>query len=528
MTKKHYYLIALICLLIETGYAQDAYQRNLFADVQHYVFSLALNDNSNEIFGESLITVNLENTTHPFVLDLIGKSGQYGMELTGVFEGNSKASYEYTDDKILIHPLPEAGKVRTYKVQYHGIPEKGLVIATTKFGQRSFFGDNWPNLASHWLPCVDHPYDKASVEFRVTAPEYYDVVATGKKVEESNLGNGYKLTSYHEPARVATKVMTIGVSKFASKVLGYVDDVEVSAWVYPENRLEGFSDFDESTKILQYYVEHIGPYSYAKLANMQAKTAWGGLENAGTIAYSETSITGKNEIQGLMAHEIAHQWFGDSASENSWNHVWLSEGFATYFTILYQESVDGNEKRKAELAIDRTEVIDYYQTNPSPVVDLTIKDPTKVLNKNSYQKGGWVLNMLRHKLGDEVFWKGIKSYYQSYKDKNAMTDDFRKVMEEASGEDLDVFFEQWIFTKGYPEVKWDWKYKNGKVMISLEQLQQQHVFRFPVEFGIRIGDQLILKSAAVNDRVESFEFDAAGKPSSVVIDPDFWLLFEEK
>ena len=528
MTKNYYFLIALICFLSESVFAQDTYKRNISADVQHYVFSLSLNDNNNEITGESLITVNLENTTDTFALDLIGRSGNFGMELTGVFEGNSKANYEYVDDKILIHPSPQTDMVRTYTVQYHGIPEKGLIIDKTKYGQRSFFGDNWPNLARHWLPSVDHPYDKATVEFRVTAPEYYDVVATGKKVEESNLGNGYKLTSYNEPAQVATKVMTIGVTKFASKVLGKAGDIEVSAWVYPENRLEGFSDFEESTKILRYYIDHIGPYSYAKLANMQVKTAWGGLENAGTIAYNEKSITGKNEIQGLMAHEIAHQWFGDSATENSWNHVWLSEGFATYFTILYQESVVGNEKRKEELSKDREEVIEYYHKNPSPVVDMTIKDPKKVLNKNSYQKGGWVLNMLRHKLGDEVFWKGIQVYYDTYKDTNVMTDDFRKIMEKVSGEDLEDFFEQWIFTKGYPEIKWDWKYKNGKVIISVEQVQKHHVFKFPIEFGILAGNQMHIKSAEVVKRAEHFEFETESKPESVVIDPELWLLYEEK
>ena len=229
-----------------------------------------------------------------------------------------------------------------------------------------------------------------------------------------------------------------------------------------------------------------------------------------------------------MAHEIAHQYFGNSATENSWNHVWLSEGFATYFTILYQESVSGDEKRKEELAKDREEVIEFYQNTPSSVVDVTIKDPRKDLNKNSYQKGGWVLNMLRHKLGDEVFWRGIRLYYKTYKDTNVMTVDFQKVMEQVSGKDLEDFFEQWVFTKGYPEIKWHWKYKNGKVLISLEQMQKHHVFRFPIEFGLLIGDQLTVKSAEIYKRSENFEFDAENKPESVVIDPEFWLLYEEK
>jgi len=528
MIKKYYTLVAIVSLLVNSLFAQDIYERNSTVDVQHYIFNLSLNDDNNEISGEALVTVNFDKSKDTFALDLIAKSGTYGMEVTEVFEGEIKANYKYENNKITIIPALQTEATRTYKIQYHGIAEKGLVIDTTKYGQRTFFGDNWPNLARHWLPSVDHPYDKASVEFRVTAPAHYDVVATGKKVEESNLGNGFKLTSYKEPAPVAMKVVTIGVTKFAIKNLGQVDDIEVSAWVYPENRLAGFSDFAEATNILQYFIEEVGPYSYAKLANMQAKTKWGGLENAGTISYKEKSITGKNEIQGLMAHEIAHQWFGNSATENSWNHVWLSEGFATYFAILYQESVDGNEKRKDEVLQDRKDVIAYYKKNPSPIVDNTIKDPKKVLNKNTYQKGGWVLNMLRHQLGDAVFWKGIQLYYKTYKDSNVMTADFQKAMEEVSGEDLEDFFEQWIFVKGYPEIQWSWTYKNGKVIISIEQMQEQHIFKFPLEFGMFINGKTRIGTVQVTDKKSTFEIVTNEMPVGLVIDPEYWLLFEEK
>lgn len=464
--------------------AQDTYQRNSSADVQSYVFSLTLSDESNLIKGEAEINVDFTQKVNPFSLDLIQKNGEYGMTISQVLEGEIPAIYTFNNHKIEITPSPSEEKNRTYKVIYEGIPERGLVIDTTKFGQRSFFGDNWPNLARHWLPSVDHPYDKASIEFRITAPAHYDVVATGEKVEESNLGSDQKLTVYKEPAPVAMKVVTIGVTKFASKLLGEVYDIPVSAWVYPENRLDGFSDYRVASKVLKYFIDQIGPYSYAKLANMQAKTQWGGLENAGTIAYFENSVTGKNEVEGLIAHEIAHQWFGNSASENDWNHVWLSEGFATYFSILYLEASYGSEKRKEELEQDRKEIIDYYRNNPSPIVDYSIKDPMMVLSVNTYQKAGWVLNMLRHKLGDEVFWKGIRTYYEKYRNSNALTKDFREVMETVSGEDLKTFFEQWIFTKGHPELKWEWNYEGKQLNISIDQLQKHHTYSFPLEIGI--------------------------------------------
>ena len=293
MSKKMYLFSIMVSLTTAMSSAQDAYQKNESADVKNYVFGLHLNDDNNEIKGEALITVDLKNDTGQFALDLVGKSGEYGMEVTQVLEDSIAAEYEFSDDKIVIQPKLNQAGTKTFKVQYQGIPERGLVIDTTKFGQRSFFGDNWPNLARHWLPAVDHPYDKASVEFRITAPEHYDVVATGEKIEESNLGNGQKLTIYREPAPVAMKVVTIGVTKFASKLLDVVDEIPVTAWVYPENRLDGFSDYAVATKVLDYFIDHIGPYVYAKLANMQAKTQWGGLENAGTISYFENSVTGK-------------------------------------------------------------------------------------------------------------------------------------------------------------------------------------------------------------------------------------------
>ena len=507
-------------------WTQDAYQRNESADVMNYVFNLHLNDDSDEIKGEALITVNLKNEVEQFSLDLIAKSDKYGMEVTEVLEDSTVADYSFSEDNIVI--VPRLKGTRTFSVKYKGIPERGLVIDTTKFGQRSFFGDNWPNLARHWLPCVDHPYDKASVEFRITAPEHYDVVATGEKIEESNLGNGLKLTTYSEPAPVAMKVVTIGVTKFASKLLAIVDDIPVTAWVYPENRLDGFSDYAVSTKVLDYFIGHIGPYAYAKLANMQAKTQWGGLENAGTISYFENSVTGKNEVEGLIAHEIAHQWFGNSASEASWNHVWLSEGFATYFSILYLEHVYGNEKRKEELILDRKQVIEYYKKNPSSIVDYSIKDPFKVLSTNTYQKGGWVLNMLRHQLGDEVFWEGIRKYYETYENSNALTKDFRAIMETISGENLEDYFNQWIFTKGHPELKWNWKYRKGKLLISMDQIQDHHIFKFPLEIGIHKGGQMQTKTVEVNEKSKTYEIKVDSKPTDVILDPEVWLLFEEK
>ena len=136
--------------------------------------------------------------------------------------------------------------------------------------------------------------------------------------------------------------------------------------------------------------------------------------------------------------------------------------------------------------------------------------------------------MLRHKLGDEVFWKGIRTYYEKYRNSNAMTDDFREVMESVSGKDLNAFFEQWIFTKGYPELKWKWSYKGKKLNISIVQLQKHHTYSFPLEIGVTINGKTTINTVEVTDAKANFSIKTDAKPDSVILDPDSWLLFEDK
>ncbi|MFD2144179.1 M1 family aminopeptidase [Mucilaginibacter antarcticus] len=273
--------------------------------------------------------------------------------------------------------------------------------------QAHFFGDNWPNRAHNWLPCVDEPADKASVSFTVTAPDHYQVVANGVKGIETALPGQLKITRWSETAQLPTKVMVIGVAEFAIDHPKDVDDIPVYTYVFPENAAAGFRSYAVAGEILPFYIKNIGPYDYKKLANIQSKTIFGGMENAGAIFYSENSVTEKG-IESLMAHEIAHQWFGDAVSEKSFHHLWLSEGFATYLTNYYLESKYGVDSLKALLAEQRAKIFKFERTGLKPVIDTTVTgDYMLLLNPNSYEKGAWVLHMLRRKIGDGAFLKDL-------------------------------------------------------------------------------------------------------------------------
>ncbi|MFZ1808852.1 MAG: M1 family metallopeptidase [Cyclobacteriaceae bacterium] len=525
--------LALCLISVSQLFATDPYPRNPNIDIQHYLFQIDLNDSDNTIAGTTEVTILFKNSVSSFELDLVGKSQNGGgMIVSSVTQNKNPLKFTQQNDRlsITLNSPPQKGEELTITINYSGTPSDGLVISTNKFGDRTFFGDNWPNRAHHWLPTIDHPYDKASCEFIITAPSHYQAIANGILVEKTNLPNNRTLTHWKETVVLPTKVMVIGVAKFAVSTAGVVNNIPVETWVYPQNKEAGFGDFKMATSVLNYFIEHVGPYPYQKLANVQSTTRFGGMENASNIFYFENSVTGKNEREGLIAHEIAHQWFGDSASEMDWYHVWLSEGFATYFTNLYYEATYGKEELASRMATQRTKVVAYYKENPAPVIDTTLIDINKVLSTNSYQKGSWVLHMLRKEVGDKAFWNGIRTYYQTYQNSNALTSDFRAVMEKASGKDLKQFFDQWLRIAGHPEIAASWSYDAKKKQVDLIVKQVQTTkFTTPIEIGVKTDDgSMGIQTLQLAGKETKFSFSAEKRPLELILDPQTWLLFEGK
>jgi aminopeptidase N len=279
-------------------------------------------------------------------------------------------------------------------------------------------------------------------------------------------------------------------------------------------------------EILPFFTKNVGPYAYKKLANVQSKTTFGGLENANTIFYSEGSVSGNRRSEALIAHEIAHQWFGNMATEKTFAHLWLSEGFATYMTILYLENKYGVDTAIHMLKQDRREVIAHAKTSNRPVVDTT-HDYMELLNANSYQKGGWILHMLRNELGDSVFWQGIRKYYSTYAGSTADTDDLRKILENVSGKNLELFFRQWLFTPGVPQLDIQWSYARNKVDIFFRQLQPLP-FDLKIDINIITGSGTTKKTIALNTKDKMFTFDLPVTPTRIEIDPQVKLLADWK
>jgi aminopeptidase N len=528
--------IILFFLIITSN---TLYAQNKSIDVQHYRFEISLNDSNNIIHGKASINFRVKEAGSMVSLDLtsfIDSTGK-GMKVFKVLDNNKDLKFTQDSNHLNIYFSTSLAldNQTTVQISYEGIPADGLIIDNNKFNQRTFFADNWPNRAHNWIPCNDHPSDKASVEFIVTAPDHYQVIANGILVEESNLPGHLKLTHWKEYLVLPTKIMVIGVADFAVQLAAEINNVPVTSWVFPENRDSGFVQYAISKNILPFYIKYIGPYPYRKLANVQSKTVFGGMENAGNIFYYQNSVITDLPlpkdyipIEGLFAHEAAHQWFGDEASESDWQHVWLSEGFATYMTHLYFENRYGTDSLKKRMQHDRDSVIAFYKKRKTPIVDTSAgKDIWQLLNKNSYEKGSWVLHMLRRKLGDPAFQKGIRTYYASYRGKNASTDDFRRVMEQVSKESLQLFFKQWLYTKGHPMLQGKWKYASGKKVLTITINQtQDFLFQFPLQLAIQGGSHTIFKTFEIRNRSTNITVPLNFRPVSILMDPGINLLFE--
>lgn len=506
-------------------------------DVLHYTYEVELNDNNDSIDGKAFIQFIVTSPTSSFSFDLatINKDKK-GMVVTGVFLGTPpfpSTGIKQMNEKLTITTVStfKKGDTASVSIHYKGIPADGLIISKNKYGHRTFFSDNWPNRAHYWIPCVDDPGDKATVEFIVTAPSHYQVISNGIQMEETNLPGNKKLTHWKETVPLPTKVMAIGVADFAVNYAGDVNCIPVSSWVFPENKKEGFYDYAPAKNILAFYDNYIGSYPFRKLANVQSKTIFGGMENASAIFYFENSVTGDKQQETLLAHEIVHQWFGNMATEKSFAHLWLSEGFATYLTHIFIESKYGTDSLNKRMQNEREEIIDFVKTSNKPVVD-SVSPYMQLLNTNSYQKGGWVLHMLRRELGDSVFKKSIRKYYATYAGKNAETKDLQKVFEIVSGKDLSQFFKQWLFTPENPKLQITWKYveKGQQLNVTVKQLQK-NLFTIPLQIAVAVGpgtSKTQIKTIQISKLIETFIIPVGRKAYLFANSPDplTSLLFE--
>ena len=540
--KQILYLFFGISLIFNGSKAQaDDYPVNKNIDIKHYAFEINLSDSNDEIRGIATITIDFKEVgVRNFRLDFVNQKADKenkGMAIDGITIGDQAVRYTHQNDEIILDLPSPSTKNQTiiFTIKYHGVPLDGLRIGKTKLGDRSFFNENWPNRARHWLPTLDHPSDKATSEFKVKAPSHYKVISNGLLLEESELDNNMKLTHWKQSVPSSCWLFVIGVAEFAVQYLDPFLGKSIETWVYAKNREAGFYDFQEPTKkVLEFYSQYVGPFAYEKLANVQTPSVSGGMESSSAIFYGEDLVTGKRSerTRNVVIHEIAHQWFGNSVTETTWDDAWLSEGFATFFTLLFIENEYGKEEYTKGIAKAKKTVLDLLVKMPDfSIVSPRTAEKELVITGITYQKGAWVLHMLRDLIGKVNFKKGIQSYYAKFYTSSATTEDFRIEMEKASGMDLKIFFKQWLFQPVIPKIQANWTYdaKAKKLIISLDQIQKGDViFDMPIEIAYykKGSDAPTLLKMRLTKKQNSQTFKLKEAPEKVEVDPRNVLLCE--
>lgn len=491
-------------------------------DVLSYRISLDLKPQARALSASAEIALSVVRGDLEGVrLDLMG------MTVDSVTLDGAAARFERLDDglEIALARRTDAGDTVVAKVFYHGSPRDGLYFQSDGYGRPTVFADNWPNRAHHWFPAVDHPRDKATVEFRVSAPEEWKVVGVGRLKSEVDLADGRKLSVWATERPTPVYTMVIGAGVLAVRELGALGCtadadrcVRLAQWVFPEDEDRALRLFRRAPEMLAFYDSLIAPFPYEKLALVQSSTRFGGMENSSAIFFAE-GVVRRSASDVIVAHEIAHQWFGDAVTEADWAHLWLSEGFATYFAAVFYEFADGAAVADRLRARAEQSYLGSGDTN-RPIIDTLPDDLFQLLNSNHYQKGAWVLHMLRRLVGDESFFAGIRRYYETHAHGTALSADLRRAMEEVSGRDLAWFFAQWLERPGYPqlEVHPYWEGDAGELALRIVQTQPWPPFRIPLEIEAEGEGYRLQQTVWVEGAKEEVTWALPGEPSRVAVD----------
>ncbi len=541
----------------------DGYVRVAGVDVLHYEIRVALPDEGTSIEGRTGILFEVRDEgLRELPLDF----GALTVDSVEVNGAPTRFRHESPRLSVALPPLEREARGEVV-VWYHGSPRDGLFLQRNRHGAPTVFADNWPDRARQWFPGIDHPSDKATVDFVVEAPSRMEVVANGRLLAVEDLGGDRRRTRWSESEELPTYNMVIGAADFAIQRGHLVNGVEISDWVFPEDSTAGARAFARSPEIVAFFDSLFGPFPFEKLANVQSLTRFGGMENSSAIFFDEKAVgtsvapvTGsaiaapsgggdttaapsgggdataapEADLTDLVAHETAHQWFGDAVTEADWHHLWLSEGFATYLAAVFFEFHGGPGGRgPAELTRRMREaagtVFADENEKSRPIVDPAETDLFALLNSNNYEKAAWVLHMLRHETGDAAFFGGVRDYYADFKGGTAWTADFEHVMEQAVGRDLGWFFRQWLDRPGWPVLEVEQEAGGaGKTRVRVRQVQPGPAYRFTLELELVSAGGTRRERVEVSEREMVVTFDTPEPLRAVVTDPDAWLLHETR
>ncbi|NLS95901.1 MAG: DUF3458 domain-containing protein [Planctomycetaceae bacterium] len=394
-----------------------------------------------------------------------------------------------------------------------------------------------PEYARYWFPCHDHPSDRFTSEILATVPQDYLVLSNGVLKEKKPAGDGKMTWHFVQEPEHVSYLMSIVAGEFEAYEQSW-DGLPITSYV-PKGRLDQAErSFDKTARMVEYYSQLLDyRYPWAKYAQICVdEYGWGGMEHTSATTLNLNTLHDERAqldttSEDLVAHELVHQWFGDLITCKDWSHIWLNESFATFFTTVWFEHEYGADEaawRRAEEAESyKKEDKDRYRR---PLVTSQYEKPLHMFDRHSYPKGARVLHMLRFVLGEEAFWRTIRYYTKKHAFQSIETAQFRIALEEATGQGLDWFFDQWIYHGGHPQydVSYTWDSQQKQVVLVVKQTQTVDdltpLFRMPVEIALVTSKGEQIRKITVAKAEETFRFDLEERPGRVCFDPNDWIL----
>lgn len=507
--------------------------------VHHLRLDLALDFQRKGVSGTSTLTLSPINPgLSSVVLDAVD------LKIGRAMVDGSQVDFEHGGGQLTVK-LPrsmDTGEKFTLSVDYEASPLKGLFFTgpdeahpdkqVMAWAQGEAEENRW------WFPCYDATNDRMTSEVLITVPSKFTALSNGRleaTKEDAEAGTN----TFHWVMDVPhpTYLVTIAAGEFDS-----VDDLAGKVPIrYHVPR--GFKEyiersFSETPAMMRFFEEATGrEYPYAKYDQVCVEdfTA-GGMENTTlTILYKETLHSDSAEpdyrSEALVAHELAHQWFGDLITCKSWGDLWLNEGFASYLDPLWTERRWGPEEFEQRMNDDKEGYFEEARENYArPIVIHSYSEPNDMFDAHSYEKGAAVLHMLRYVLGDELFFKALRRYIERYQLSSVETNDFKLAIEEATGRSLDWFFRQWLYKGGHPEYEVSWDWDPEKKLVALTVAQRQKVtdivplFQMPIEIELLGLEGEGRHKIMVERAEETFYIPATKRPLAVLFDPKNWIL----
>ncbi|OGR90470.1 MAG: hypothetical protein A2992_07380 [Elusimicrobia bacterium RIFCSPLOWO2_01_FULL_59_12] len=390
----------------------------------------------------------------------------------------------------------------------------------------------------YWFPCHDAPQERATTETILTVPEPYTAVSNGALIRTSR-DRRRKTRTFHWKHNVphSPYLVSLAVGEF-SVIRDHWKKIPVLYFCPPGREGDARRAFGKTPQMIEFFSSRLGvPYPYAKYSQVAAVDfIYGGMEN--TSSTTQTALTLHDErahldfsSDPLVAHELAHQWFGDLVTCKDWSHAWLNESFATYFEALFKEHDLGYDEFMYELRGNAeayfSEDRDRYRR---PIVTRMYKNTNDLFDRHLYEKGSIVLHMLRSHLGDKAFWRSMNLYLRRHRAQGVETVDLLDALQDATGKNMRPFFDQWVYKAGHPEYKirsW-WDARARKAFVRVLQTQnvsdETGLFSMPVTLSFRVGQTEKRFTETVDKKEHLFSYRLPGPPHWVLFDPDHVIL----